>query len=342
MTAEQGAPSVAVAPRDTRPRARIGSEAITTVVIFVLCGALILGSRLISPAFGSWSQLATILFLSAFLVFVAYGQGLVILVRGLDLSIASLITLGGILTTGWLNGSDSGAIYLLPAILLVCAAVGCVNGLGITVLRIPPFIMTLAVGIIVYSLCLGYTEGTPRGYAPPALVAFMRATWLDVPAPIYLLGAFVVVGAAVQSLSVFGRWMYAVGNNPVAAHVAGLPTRRITIAAYAVSALCAGFTGVMLAAYANGATLRMGDDYLLPSIAAVVVGGSSILGGQGSFLGTVGGAILLTTLGTIMSALGIEQGWKTIIEGAVILLALVLLREQAYDALRSWLGRERR
>ena len=135
-----------------------------------------------------------------------------------------------------------------------------------------------------------------------------------------------------------GRRLYAVGNNPAAAYVAGLPTRALTISAYAVSGACAGLTGIMLAGYSNGATLRMGDDYLLPSVAAVVIGGSSILGGQGSFVGTVGGAILLTTLGTILAALGIEEGWKTIIEGGVILIALVLLREQFYEALRAQFG----
>ncbi|MFT7440718.1 MAG: ribose transport system permease protein, partial [Sulfitobacter sp.] len=131
-----------------------------------------------------------------------------------------------------------------------------------------------------------------------------------------------------------------VGNNPEAAYVAGLARRRLIVSAYVISALCAGLTGILLASYANGATLRMGDDYLLPSIAAVVVGGSSILGGRGTFLGTIGGAMLLTTLATILSALGIGQGWKTVMEGGVILLALILLRDQVFDGLRAMLVRK--
>jgi len=324
---------------DTRAASRIGSEAITIAVIFGLTIVLVLGSRFISPAFGGWGQMETILFLSSFLVFCSFGQGLVILVRGLDLSIASMITLGGVLTTTWLAGSNEGLWYVVPAILVVSAVIGGISGFGVTVLRIPPFIMTLAMGIIIYSLCLGYTQGTPRGYPAPALSDLMRAHVLGVPAPVWLLLVFVVIAVVFQSWTVFGRWLYAVGNNPVAAHVSGLSTRWLTIGAYAISAMCAGFTGIALAAYANGATLRMGDDYLLPSIAAVVVGGSSILGGKGNFLGTVGGAILLTTLGTILAALGIEQGWKTIIEGAVILIALIILRESVYEAIRVWMGR---
>ncbi|MEH6726653.1 MAG: ABC transporter permease, partial [Hyphomicrobiales bacterium] len=104
---------------------------------------------------------------------------------------------------------------------------------------------------------------------------------------------------------------------------------------YVISAVCAGLVGIMLVGYSNGATLRMGESYLLPSIAAVVIGGSSILGGSGSFLGTVGGAILLTTLGTIISAIGLEFGLRTIIEGTIVLVALLLLREEFFQKLGS-------
>ncbi len=339
MNAQPESEATALPPVDGRERPRIASSTITTVIIFVLTAVLIVGSRAISSSFGSLSQLETILYLSTFLIIVGFGQGLVILVRGLDLSVASVITLGGVLTTMWLNGSDELAWAILPGVLLICALVGVLSGVGVTVLRIPPFIMTLATGIIVYSLSLGFTAGTPRGYAPPFLVSFMHARWYGLPAPILFLLVFVVIAVVLQSWSAFGRRLYAVGNNPAAAYVAGLSTRGLTISAYAVSGACAGLAGVMLAGYSDGATLRMGDDYLLPSVAAVVIGGSSILGGQGSFVGTVGGAILLTTLGTILAALGIEEGWKTIIEGGVILIALILLREQFYEALRVHFGK---
>ena len=320
---------------DKRSSARISGEFVTVVMIFGLTIAMILASRAISPAFGSWSQAETILYLGSFLVFCAFGQGLVILVRGLDLSIASVITLGGVLTASLMNGSNEGLFYLVPAILGACVLVGTISGIGVAYFRIPPFIMTMAVGLIVYSLCLGFTQGTPRGYPAPFLSGFMQAKFLSIPAPIYLLLVFVIIGTVLQSYSAFGRKLNAVGNNPLAAYIAGLPSGLLIVSAYAVSALCAGFTGMMLAGYANGATLRMGDSYLLPSIAAVVVGGSPILGGQGNFVGTVGGALLLTTLATILTALGFEQGWKTIMEGGVILIALIALRDESFAFLRE-------
>lgn len=324
---------------DNRTTAKVSGEFVTIVAIFGLTFAMILASRAISPSFGSWAQVETILYLSSFLVFCAFGQGLVILVRGLDLSIASVITLGGVLTASLMNGSNEGFFYLVPMILGACIIVGLISGIGVAYFRVPPFIMTMAVGLIVYSLCLGFTRGTPRGYPAPLLSDFMQDKFLGVPAPVYLLLVFVVFGTILQSYSSFGRKLNAVGNNPLAAYIAGLPSGVLIVSAYAVSALCAGFTGMMLAGYASGATLRMGDSYLLPSIAAVVVGGSSILGGQGNFVGTVGGALLLTTLATILTALGIEQGWKTIMEGGVILLALIALREQSFAFLREVFGK---
>ncbi|MBK1696147.1 ABC transporter permease [Rhodovibrio salinarum] len=324
---------------DTRGRNRIEAETVTVGVIYLIAFLLILGSRVISPAFGSLNQAMTILELASFLVVVAFGQGLVILVRGLDLSVASMITLGGVLTTMWI-GADGNALLLIPLVLAVCFAAGLVSGMGVTFLGVPPFIMTLSSGIIIYSLCLGYTKGSPKGASPELLTDFMSGELLGIPTVVVFLVLFAVGATLFQGWTVYGRQLHAVGNNPVAARFAGLRVRTLTASAYGVSALCAGFVGMMLVGYAQGATLRMGDDYLLPSIAAVVIGGSSILGGKGNFAGTVGGAILLTTLTTIISAIGLAQGWKTIIEGVIILLALLLLREELFTAVQRLVGRQ--
>lgn len=325
---------------DTRGTRKVSATVVTVITIYVIVVVMILASRFVSESFGSLSQLETILYLSSFLVFCAFGQGLVIMVRGLDLSVASVITVGGVLSTTLVDGSNAGLAYMLPLVLLACALIGAVNGIGVTLFNVPPFIMTLAVGIIVYSLALGLTGGTPRGFPAPVMNDFMRARLLGVPIPVYLMVVFAAFGTVLQSFSSFGRKLTAVGNNPEAAYIAGLDRRRLIASAYIISAVCSGLTGILLASYANGATLRMGDDYLLPSIAAVVVGGSSILGGRGAFLGTVGGAILLTTLAMILSALGIGQGWKTVLQGVVILLALILLRDQIFEGLRAMLVRK--
>jgi ribose transport system permease protein len=323
---QEASPAAAAPPR----RRMIGGEASVTLAIFILTAVIILGSRVVSPAFGGWDQAKAILTLSVFVIVVGFGQGLVILLGGLDLSVASVMTVGGVLTFRWIGADVTALAWGVPLILLIGALIGTANGIGITLLRVPPFIMTLAAGIIVYSGCLGFTQGTPRGQASPALSALFTHAVGGVPLILCVVLVLIVLAALLQSATPFGRRLYAVGTSPAAAFIAGLPVRALTVSAYAISGACACLAGILMVGYASGAALTMGQDYLLPSVAAVVIGGSSILGGRGNFLGTVGGAILLTTLSTIIAALGVAQGWRTVIYGVVILVALLLLREQLY------------
>jgi ribose transport system permease protein len=131
--------------------------------------------------------------------------------------------------------------------------------------------------------------------------------------------------------------LYAIGTSPPAAHIAGLPVKRVTILCYAISGACAGLAGVLMVGFSEGATLNTGDDVLIPSVAAVVVGGTSILGGRGAYIGVVAGALLLTTFSTIISALGFPAGWRSIAYGGLILLALMTLQPD----LRPWSTRLR-
>jgi ribose transport system permease protein len=196
--------------------------------------------------------------------------------------------------------------------------------------------MTLAIGIIVYSAALGITGGSPSGQPSPALTALFADRVLGVPPVLYLMAAFTAAASVLQSRSVLGRMVYALGGNPAAAYIAGLPINLITITCYALSGAAAGFAGMLMVGFTNGATLIMGETYLVPSIAAVVVGGTSIVGGRGHYLGAVGGAVLLTTFSTVINALGIAEAWRIILYGSVIVIALLLLREE----LRIWVGRQ--
>ncbi|WP_341962855.1 ABC transporter permease [Pseudomonas sp. RC10] len=318
---------------DYRKSSRVSRETLNIVGVFMLCVLALLAAKWINPNAGGYQQLETILILCSFLVVVAFGQGLVVLIGGLDLSIPSVITLGGILTAVWV-GADGGVLKTC-AVLGVCAVVGVVNGLGIGVFKVPAFIMTLAMGIIVYSLCLGATGGSPNGVSPKAFTWLMSGRVAGIPVIVLFTVVGAVIAFIVQSRTRFGTRLYALGSNPTAARFAGLHTLRLTVMTYALCAVLAGITGMLLVGYSNGATLRMGDPYLLPSVAAVVIGGSSISGGRGSFVGTLAGALLLTILDMIISSLGFSQGWRTVISGAIILLAILLQHEGAMDWLRS-------
>lgn len=328
-------PNNFAAEPDKRESARIGRNTISVCLVYGLCVLLFAGSHLISPYLGTWTHVQTVMVLASFLVVLSFGQGLVILIGGLDLSLPALITLGGVLATSFTTPGGVDGWAILPVVIGICGAIGLLTALGVVWLKVPPFIMTMATSIIVASSALGMTKGTPRGTSPETLVWLMKSQFFGIPLTVIFLVIFVGAGWVIQSRSTLGRYLYAVGTNAEAARISGLPVFPALVAPYVISATCAGFVGMMLVGYSNGATLRMGDSYMLPSIAAVVIGGSSILGGSGSFVGTVGGAILLTTLGTIISAIGMQIGVRTIIEGAIILAALLLLRDEAFEGFRA-------
>lgn len=319
-----------VAVRGIGPHAppRTDRERHLPVALCAMTIVLILASRWISPNFGSWDQVIAILTLSSFVLVVAFGQQMVMLVGGLDLSVASVMTLGGILMFGWVGGSPEALLWGIPAVLAVTAAVGALNGLAIALVGIPPFVVTLASGIIVYSAALGVTQGAPRGTASEALATLYRSSILGLPPVVYLLVAMVALALVLQRRTVFGRRLYAIGTSREAAHIAGVPVRRTTIACYAISGGAAGAAGILMVGFSGGATLSMGQAYLVPSVAAAVIGGTSILGGRGDFLGAAGGAVLLTTFSTIVAALGVAEGWRMVTYGAVILAALLLLNTE--------------
>lgn len=295
--------------------------------VFALTAVLFFASGFIEPALLSGPSLRTVALLSSFVIIASFGQGIVILTGGLDLSIGSVITLGGVLLGAWVPQSNAGLWWAVPTVLAIGVAFGAFNGFGVTVLRVPAFVMTLATGIIVQSAVLEYTQGAPQATAAPQLVADLtNASWHGIPIIIYFVAAFIIVGAVIQDMSTYGRSVHAIGANPKAGVIAGLRANWITIGCYSISGFCAALCGIVLLGFVGAPILSMGDPYTMASVAAVVVGGSSILGGLGAFLGTVGGALFLGVLSNDMTALGMSAAWRTLIEGAIIVAALIVFR----------------
>jgi ribose transport system permease protein len=333
--------SLAPARSDARRASRLNPDYLTAGLLLGLTVLMTLGSRLISPSLGSFSQLGTVITLGSFLLIVAFGQGLVILSGGLDLSVASLFMFGGVMSATLIGSENTGVWYLMPGIILAAGLIGALSGAGIACLKIPPFIMTMGVGIIVGSLALGYTSGSTLGASPAFLEVLMKGSLLNVPIILIVFVVICVGGLLVQTRMVYGRNLYAVGGSPGAARVSGVPVVRTLILTYAGSAMCAAVGGALLTGYSGGATLMMGEPYLLPSIAAVVVGGSSILGGRGSFLGTIVGTLFLTSLDSVIAATGLAQGWRLVVSGLVILIALLCQTSSGVSP-GVWLARLKR
>jgi ribose transport system permease protein len=263
---------------------------------------------------------------ASFLGVIATGAMLVILLGQIDLSAPWTITTGAMMSCAAAAYGPVGVALAIPFGILCGVAIGIVNGIGVAYLRIPAMIITLATNAVAQGLMVVYTGGfSPQDEATEAMRYI--ATGFLVPGVPNAVLVWVVVGAGAVFLltrTTFGRAVYGIGNSERAAYLSGVDTRRILVIAFAITGGLAAFGGVLLAGYSSKAAQSMGDVYLLPAIAAVVLGGTSILGGRGSYLGTVAGAILITLLQSILSVMQIPEAGRQVIYGIVIVIMLLL------------------
>jgi ribose transport system permease protein len=266
--------------------------------------------------------------LSSFLAILALGQGATILTGGLDLSLPWMIGLIGIVTAGLIRGSDAATLWVVPFGLALGAALGALNGAGIVLLGLPPIVMTLAMNGILQGAALVYSGGTPAGFTAPAERWFMTGSLGGVTPVVLFLVLFVVGAVVLLDRTPFGRRVYAVGNSARVAKLSGVGVGGTLIRVYALSGFCAALVGILLSGFSGQASLGMGDEYLLPSIAAVVVGGTLITGGRGHYLGMLGGVLLLTALSTLLAGTTLPSAVREIIFGLVVLSAVLALRER--------------
>lgn len=296
------------------------------IILLLLVGSLY-SSNFLSPAY-----LLQQLKVASFLGVIATGMMLIILLGHIDLSIPWVVTTGAMMASAASAFGPLGEALAVPFGILCGASMGLVSGIGVAYLRIPAMIVTLAMNVIAQGLMVAYTGGFS-----PADTASASMRYLATGTIFYGIPNSILVWAAIGTLAVFtltrtgfGRMVYAIGNRESAAYLSGAPTQRLVMAAFAISGGLAAFGGVLLAGYAGKAAQSMGDAYLLPAIAAVVLGGTSILGGRGNYIGTVAGVILVTLLQSILSVMQIAEFGRQIIYGVVIISMLLLYgREKA-------------
>jgi ribose transport system permease protein len=293
------------------------------LIVVVLVTQFVLGNALFS-----WRYYDSLIVLSSFLAILALGQGAVILTGGLDLSLPWSIALCGILLAGMVKGSDGALVYALPSVLVIGCLIGLVNGLGVVFLGLSPIVATLATNGILQGLALLYSNGTPAGFASPSLRWFMTGhLWHMTPA-VPFIALFVVVATLALSRTPFGRRIYGIGNSERVAALSGIAVGRTLILVYVLSGFCSALVGSLLTGFSGQASLGMGDEYLLPSIAVVVVGGTLITGGRGDYLGMLGGVLLLTALQILLAGTTLPYATRAILFGLVILSAVMVLRER--------------
>ncbi|RAZ78811.1 ABC transporter permease [Mesorhizobium atlanticum] len=294
--------------------------AFACIVILLLLGSLY------SRSFLSPEYLLQQLKVASFLGVIATGMMLVILLGQIDLSVPWSVATGAMMACAAAAYGPVGVALAIPFGVLCGVAIGIVNGIGVAYLRIPSMIITLATNAVAQGLMVVYTGGFSPQDSATAAMRYL-ATGFTIPGVPNAVIIWALIGAAmvfVLTRTSFGRAVYGIGNRERAAYLSGIDTRRIVLIAFAVSGGLSAFGGVLLAGYASKAAQSMGDAYLLPSIAAVVLGGTSILGGRGSYLGTVAGVILITLLQSILSVMQMPEAGRQIIYGVVIVAMLLL------------------
>jgi ribose transport system permease protein len=313
--------------RRLRNPSRFSAIWIATALLFALSPLLAAGSV------GETALLSMLPF-AAILAIAAVGQTLVVQQGGLDLSVPGTISLAAALMVQIPDG-DGGR--LLPALLViaaVAAATGLLIGVAVTWLGITPLVATLGVNALLLGTVLQVTGGSIANEAPHNLTDFAQGKTLGIPQTALLALALIAIVALLLRRSIWGRRFEAAGANPRAARGAGVPVTRYQISAYVAASLCYAAAGVLLAGLLNAPSLFSGDAYLLPTIAAVVVGGRSMGGGRGSVAATAVGALFLTQLGQVVVAMGAENAVQLLIQGAIVALGMGL-RNVPWSALRN-------
>jgi ribose transport system permease protein len=295
-------------------------------IVVLLLVAAVINENFLSPEY-----LLAQLQVASFLALMSTGMMLVILLGQIDLSLPWIITVGGMMSTAAAGWGPWGPVIAMPVGVLCGIIFGMINGIGVAYLRVPSMIFTLGINAVAQGFMIVRTGGAaPQDMATDSMHDLATGRFiLGIPNPLWV---WVIVGAATVFLlrrTIFGRAVYAIGNREIAAYLSGIRTQRVVLAAFAISGGLAAFAGTLLAGYSTKAYQGMGNPYLLPAIAAVVLGGTSILGGRGTYLGTVAGVILITLLQSILSVIRvpwfeITEAHRQIVYGVVIVAMLLL------------------
>jgi ribose transport system permease protein len=297
-----------------------------TVTAFLIAVGLYLVGGVVSPGFLQFSQFTNVLSLSAYLGIIALGQTLVIISgrEGIDLSVGSVISLTVCLAAQTMMGQDQNLPLAAILVIAVGLGLGCVNGLGVAFLDVPPLVMTLAMGSVIQGMTLIFTDGQPKGRAAESLISIGTGRTADIP---HILIVWIIIAAVaifLLSKTKWARMLYGIGENDMTAALSGARTRVIRMMAYGLAGAISAVAGLFLLGYTGTAYLDIGSKYIMPSIAAVVIGGVSMEGGKGKYAGVIAGAIVLTTLSSLLVSLNTGEGGKQIVYGLVLLVLLAI------------------
>jgi ribose transport system permease protein len=283
------------------------------------------------PTFAKLDNLLSVANQTAIYAIIAIGMTMVIITAGIDLGVGSLVALAsvtaGIVIRDYLGGKDAGIGMMLAGCSLgvaICAIAGLFNGLMITRFRIPPFIVTLATMMIARGLARRFSEELSIQELPESFTWIGGSTTLGIPNPVILMVTLYALAHIVMSMTVFGRYVYAVGGNAEAARLSGVPVRRVTLVVYTLCGALAGLGGIVQSSKLGTGDPKLGMMFELDVIAAVIVGGTSLMGGEGRIFGTLIGAFIIAVIKNGLNLMNVGAPDQQIVLGGVVLIAVLI------------------
>jgi len=307
----------------TSPQRLLLRRVLADYGVYLALALLLVVAAIISPSIYSAQSIFLNLRQASQLGIVALGQTLVMLVGGLDLSVTGVIVLTSVIIADVGEGQNSLIALGVLFALAVGALVGLGNGLLITKRNVPPFVATLGMLVLIRGGQLAYTKGIPSGQLPPGLGVLGAPLGLIPVSFLLWMGLSILLGLILLRTP-YGRRLFAVGSNRVAAHLSGVTVDRILISAYVLSSLLAVLAGIVLSGYVGYVDRYLGRGFDLDSITAAVVGGTSFAGGKGTLLGTAAGVLLVQLLSSLMLQLGLDVQVQLVVKGLVVIAAVAL------------------
>ena len=290
--------------------------AFSTMLVTLIVAALV------APAFFSPGNIRAVLIQAAILGIVVLGQTAALIGRGLDMSVAAVMTFAAVLVAQ--SAASGNVALLLLQLVVLAAAVGLANGLLVTWRRVPPFVATFALLIVVDGARMAYTRGQSAGSAPAWLRAVASDSVFGVPVPVLIWLALLGIAFVALKSTTWGRWLYAVGSNREAARHAGVPVNMVILSTFFGTSVAATVAGVLLAGHVGYVDNTVGADYNLSSMAAAIIGGVAFSGGRGGVIGSAMGALLLTILVNLLVVMGLDLYWQRIVQGTVLVVAVLI------------------
>lgn len=295
----------------------------STAIAFIVMILLWLGTLVFIPGFRTVSHNITFVQTTVYIGFMAVGQAVCVISGGFDLSISSAMTLATVVASACAQrGMNAFASVMLA--LAASLLVGIVNGAGVTGLRIPPMIMTLASVSIIEGILLLRTNGTPPSGVNAEVIAISKGELITgIPNVILIYIVFIALAVWFMSFSKTGREIYAIGTNENSAWLSGISVTNLKIIIYCISALCGGIAGVLYLGYMGNTYLTIGAPFQMFTVAATVIGGISISGGKGNFSGIIAGTFIMALIRDILTVARISPAGRELFQGLLVLAAIL-------------------